>query len=329
MTSSSARSLRTGRRRRRRSGARCRCSGRPGRQRSSPRSACPGRSARLATAHRDDDVGGFDHIRVELGRLLGGGRQAPVGERPDSEKASPPSPCGDVKPQLLGVCAQRRGLRRDRLVLLLPGRRHPGVDRRTGHAPGHAVGHAVGHAGVVLPGRPDRFGPDVVAREWCEPPTNPWPRGGRTRTASRPPGRSPARALPVIPRQELGQRLRHHGGDRAARPPCPIPHPGRQRRRQPHCEHRRNLGNDRRPVLRGTLDIPTCLPRRAAEPRSQHPYGLDHRCPSAEQLGGRVDPPGVLPSVDPATPSSHAIKVLPVMSRTVRDAPGPFQPAVT
>ena len=36
--------------------------------------------ARLATSHRDDHVGGFDHIRVELGRLLGGGRQAPVGE---------------------------------------------------------------------------------------------------------------------------------------------------------------------------------------------------------------------------------------------------------
>ena len=48
----------------------------------------------------------------------------------------------DFKPVLRGVRAQRRGLRADRLVLLLPGRGHPGVDRRAGH-------------GVAfLPGRP-------------------------------------------------------------------------------------------------------------------------------------------------------------------------------
>src|SRR5215213_5368673 len=122
---------------------------------------------------------------------------------------------GDVKPQLLGVRAQRRGLRRDRLVLLLSGRRHPGVNRRAGHA------------AVVLPDRPAERGPAVVAPRWRRPPTNPWPRGGRTRTASRPPGPSPApRApvAPVAPRQELGQRLHHQGGDRAPRLPSPLPH---------------------------------------------------------------------------------------------------------
>jgi hypothetical protein len=34
--------------------------------------------AGLAAAHRDDDVGGFHHVGVKLGRLLGIRRQAPV-----------------------------------------------------------------------------------------------------------------------------------------------------------------------------------------------------------------------------------------------------------
>src|SRR6478672_10414218 len=86
----------------------------------------------------------------------------------------------DVKPVLRGVLAQRRGLRPDRLVLLLPGAGDPGVDRRAGHG------------AAVLPGQAPRCGPAAVAPIWRRPPTIPRPRGGRRRIPSRPAGRSPA-----------------------------------------------------------------------------------------------------------------------------------------
>src|SRR5712691_11994562 len=64
---------------------------------------------------------------------------------------------GDLKPALGSVLAQRRGLRADRLVLLLPGAGHPGVDRRAGHE------------AAFLPGRPGS-GPAAAVRESRRPP---------------------------------------------------------------------------------------------------------------------------------------------------------------
>jgi hypothetical protein len=76
---------------------------------------------------------------------------------------------GNIKPQLLGVGAQRRGSRADRLLLLLPGRRHSGVDRR------------VAHLGDSLPRRLRRCVPAVREPGWGRRPTIPPPHDGRTR----------------------------------------------------------------------------------------------------------------------------------------------------
>src|SRR5258708_4775140 len=93
----------------------------------------------------------------------------------------------DVKPGLRGVLAQRRGLRPDRLVFLLPGAGDPGVDRRAGHG------------AAVPPGQAARRGPASVAPIWRRPLTTPWPRDGRRRTPPRPPGRSPGGGTPPGP----------------------------------------------------------------------------------------------------------------------------------
>src|ERR1019366_2659507 len=108
---------------------------------------------------------------------------------------------GQLNPELPGVVAQRRGLRPDRLVLLLPGAGDPGAGRRARHG------------AAFLPGRPGS-GPAVVVPEWRRPPTNRWPRDGRRHTRPRPSGRSPARRLSAAPRQELLHCLGHHGRDR-------------------------------------------------------------------------------------------------------------------
>ena len=109
---------------------------------------------------------------------------------------------GHIKPQLLGVRAQRRGLRADRLLLLLPGRGHPGVDRCVLLISGTRFLGATLRAGAV-------WGPGCGRR-----PTVPRPHGGRRRTRSRPPGRSPSRMVSAGPRQELLQRLGDHRGQR-------------------------------------------------------------------------------------------------------------------
>jgi hypothetical protein len=70
------------------------------------------------------------------------------------------------------------------------------------------------------------------------------------------------------------------------------------------------------------------LPRRAAEPISQHTSGLGHRHPRLEQLRGRIDPPGVIASVNTTPTTRHAINVLLDMSRTARNTPRPLNPPV-
>ena len=191
----------------------------------------------------------------------------------------------DVKPGLRGVLAQRRGLRPDRLVLLLPGAGDPGVDRRAGHG------------AAVLPGRPARCGPAAAAPIWRRPPTIPWPRGGRRRTPSRPPGRSPAGMVSAAPRRET--------------PPALAP----PRRRS--CAPRRgHAPGPRPPAAAGSLTVNTTLasghrdparrrrlihiaaglPRASPEPGRQHPGGLRRRHPRLGQLSGRIDPLSMLAS---------------------------------
>ena len=137
----------------------------------------------------------------------------------------------DVKPGLRGVLAQRRGLRPDRLVFLLPGTGDPGVDRRACHG------------AAFLPGQAARCGPAAAVPIWRRPPTNRWRRDGRRRTPSRPPGRSPAGMVSAAPRQELVQRLRHDGGDRPPRHAGMLPDGGREPGRHLDREHHGGLGN--------------------------------------------------------------------------------------
>src|SRR5215207_9371187 len=221
----------------------------------------------------------------------------------------------NLKPVLRGMLAQRRGLRADRLVLLLPGRRHPGVDRRADH-------------GVVfLPGRPALCEPGALAPRWCKPPTDPWPHDGRTRTPPRLAGRSPAWMVSAPPREELLQRLRHHRGDRDSGLAGMLAHPRHQGHRQLDGEYRGGLGRSHTPGLRRSLHIAACLPDRTPEPPGQAARGLRRRDTRFCQLRGRVDTLGVLTS--PSAITRHDINVLPVMSLTARDTPRPFQSPVT
>src|SRR6266700_2890520 len=220
-----------------------------------------------------------------------------------------------LNPQLPGVGAQRRRLRPDRLVLLLPGAGDPGVDRRARHG------------AAFLPGRPARCGPAAVAREWRRPPTNPWPHDGQRRTPSRPPGRSPARGLSAAPREELGQRAGHHGGDRGLALARVGAHPPRQPRRQLDGEHHARLGHLHPPLSHGLVHIPAGLAHRDREPGSQHRGGLRHRDTSLRQLSRRVDPPGVL-RITCAAATSHDTNILPDMSPITRNTPWSFQPPV-
>jgi len=219
----------------------------------------------------------------------------------------------DLKPQLLGVRAQRRGLRTDRLLLLLPGRGHPGVDR------------CVAHFGDSPP-RWRRHDAAAVREPGCgRPPTAPPPRDGRTRTRW-PPPRSPAGTLSTAP-QELLQRLGDHRGDGPPGRGGVGSHPPRQRHRHLDGEHHRRRRRRRRTCDRGTLDIPAGLTRRAPEAVGQRTSRCSCRGPGLHQLDRRVDPRRVLLATNPTT-TSHATNILPDMSLLSCDTRQPLQPAI-
>ncbi len=175
---------------------------------------------------------------------------------------------GNLKPRCSACSRSAAVCDADRLVLLLPGRGDPGVDRRAGHA------------AVVLPDRPARCGPAAGAPEWRRPPTNPWPRGGRRRTRV--------------------STTRSFTGGGAFCGPAPgirsTPAPPGRRSCSPTASARsrtratsaagsltvntRCLRHLRRPSLSGALGIPARLPRRAAEPMRQNTRGLGHRHPA-------------------------------------------------
>jgi hypothetical protein len=212
---------------------------------SSPRDVAPCPSSSLVT----DDQASTSWGAVAFADDEVGQASAPRLRSPT--RRGPPTPCCLACARSAAVC--------DAIVssFFSPNRRHPGIDRRTGHGT------------VVLPGRPVRYGPAVVAPKWHRPPTHLWPRDDRRRIRSRPPGRSPTGMLSVAPRQELGQRLGHHGGDRAPRLLRPLPDPSHQHRRQPDGEHHRRHRDIHPPTRGGTLNISMGLAHRAAEPLRQ------------------------------------------------------------
>jgi type II intron maturase/AI2M/AI1M-like HNH endonuclease/reverse transcriptase-like protein len=71
------------------------------------------------------------------------------------------------------------------------------------------------------------------------------------------------------------------------------------------------------------------LAHRTTEPPCQQVRGLSDRHPRLEQLRGRVDPLGVLPSTSTSATINHDIRILLDMSRTLCDTTRPFQPSIT
>jgi len=127
--------------------------------------------------------------------------------------------------------------------------------------------------------------------------------------------------LSPAPRQELLQRLRHHGGDRPPRRPGMLADGSPKPRRQLDREHRRRLRHIHAPSQCRALRITAGLPLRAAEPARQQPGSLSHRNTRLRQVSSSI-----LTSTNPIT--SHAINVLPGMSQPGLDAPRQFQPPV-
>src|SRR6266487_1467871 len=215
-----------------------------------------------------------------------------------------------------GVRTQRGRLRGDRLVFLLPGRRHPGVDRRAGH-----------QAALPLLAGPAP-GPCAVAPRSRRPLAGPLAHGGRRHPPAPAPGPSCARTLPRdIPPQELSQRLGHHRRQGGVTLAGMLAHPPRQRARQLDGEHHVRLGYLDPPSSHGLLHIPSCLTDRHAVPASHRASGGDDGHAHPDQLGGGIDPPGVLDAID--TTTNHAVNLLPVMTLLTLSARKKFQPPVT
>ena len=131
----------------------------------------------------------------------------------------------------------------------------------------------------------------------------------------------------AAPRQELGQRLRHDGGDRAPRHAGMLPDSVREPGRHLDREHHGCLRHRDPPRCHRLIHIPAGLPRRAPEPPSQHPGRLSRRHPRFCQLHRCVDTLSMLAAISAAT-NNHAINILPDMSLVARDTPGAFQPPV-
>jgi hypothetical protein len=131
----------------------------------------------------------------------------------------------------------------------------------------------------------------------------------------------------AAPRQELLQRLRHHGGDRPPRDPGMLADSCRQPGRHLDREHHGRLRNRHPARCRRLIHIPAGLPQRAAEPAGQHPRRLSRRHAPLGQLRGCVDPLSTLAAASTAM-HNHAINVLPDMSLAGHDTPRPLQPPV-
>src|SRR5665811_2212876 len=226
-----------------------------------------------------------------------------------------------VQTQAPGVRAQRRGLGPDRLLLLLPGRGDPGIDR------------CVAHRYDSLPGRRAHCARAVRGQGCSRPPTAPRPAGDRRRTRSRPPARSPARMLSASPGQELLQCLRDHRGQGAPRRARMGTNTPDERHRQLDGEHPGRSWHRHMPRPAGALQVAVRLPRRAAEPLGQLPRGLRRPHALIEQVGGCVDPLGEHVTTSATTSSRpgvrHVVKILPIMSCLLADTPRPLEPSVT
>jgi hypothetical protein len=105
-------------------------------------------------------------------------------------------------------------------------------------------------------------------------------------------------------------------------------HPIRQRARQLDGEDHVGLGNFNPSSSHGLLHVPACLTHRHAVPAGHRASGGNGGHPRPDQIGGGVDPPGVLDAIDTVTPN-HVMNVLPIMTSLTPLARKTLQPPVT
>src|SRR5262245_9078105 len=86
-----------------------------------------------------------------------------------------------------------------------------------------------------------------------------------------------------------------------------------QRARQLDGEHHVGLGNLHPSSSHGLLHVPACLTHRHTVPTGHRASGGNGGHPRPDQIGGGVDPPGVLDAIDTITPN-HVMNVLPIMT---------------
>jgi hypothetical protein len=130
----------------------------------------------------------------------------------------------------------------------------------------------------------------------------------------------PAAGTPTVPAPPPTTRwCPARGHVRAPDPPASLELDG---------EHHVGLGNLNPSSSHGLLHIPACLTHRHAVPASHRASGGDDGHPRPHQLGGGVDPPGVLDAIDTTT-TNHAINLLPIMTLLTLSARKKFQPPVT
>src|SRR6266571_7194153 len=101
----------------------------------------------------------------------------------------------------------------------------------------------------------------------------------------------------------------------------------RQRAWQLDGEHHVGLGNFNPSSSHGLLHVPACLTDRHAVPTGHRASGGNGGHPRPDQIGGGVDPPGVLDAIDTITPN-HVMNILPIMTPPTPWARKTLQPPV-
>jgi Group II intron, maturase-specific domain/Reverse transcriptase (RNA-dependent DNA polymerase) len=132
------------------------------------------------------------------------------------------------------------------------------------------------------------------------------------------------------PREELLQRLRDDGGERAPRASGVGADPCDERHRQLDGKYACRVRHRNMPIDTRALHVAMRLPRRAAEPLGKLPRGIRRRHARVQQVRRGVDPLGehVTTSATSRTIVNHVTNVLPTMSRHLADAPRPLNTPV-
>lgn len=132
------------------------------------------------------------------------------------------------------------------------------------------------------------------------------------------------------PRQELLQRLRDHGGERAARGGGVPTDPRDKWHRQLDGEHPARCRHHDMPGSAGPLDVAMRLTGRATEPLGQLPPSSCHRHARIQQIRGGVDSLGEhgTTSATSRATLNHVTNVLPNMSHRLTDTPRTLDPPI-